>query len=904
MTASQWRPEDRSERTGAIFRLLLGLYPRAFRDAFGAEMQEVFAAQRRAARESGPAAVARLYVRTTAGMIAAAWRERRDARIRSPRGGSLFGASDLRHAVRRLAAARGFTAAVAGTLALCMAANLTIFAVCYSILLRPLPFPDADRLVTIYNTYPRANVLDDGASIANYYERRGRIRALAGVSLYRDDGVIVGEAGRAEREFVMRVTPDFFATLGVAPALGRAFVEDETAFGRDRAIVLSDTYWRQQYAADPGAVGRRIRVNGLSYTIVGVLPREFRFLSSKARLFLPLASGSDDRMSARRHWGSSSRMVARLAAGTTLSEAQAQIDADNAANESADPEAAMIANAGFRSVVVPLHARHVASIRPVLLLLQAGAMVLLVIGLVNVANLFLVRAASRSRELAVRRAIGARASHIVAAVMTEAMLLSAVGAAAGIPLAQAGITLLGTLGASRLPLGSSITFDATAAIVAAATAVLCGVVLGAATAWPHLRGDAGDALRADTRGGTASRGVQRTRHAILVAQIALSFVLLSGAALLGSTLHSLMRTSPGFPGERLLTAQVSLPPARYRSDAALQSFIDRLTAGFRRTPGVVASGVATNVPLSGNAMKSAAAVLGRPIPPGESPHGVYSYAVAGDFFAAMGIPLREGRFLSATDAGARARTCVVDEDFARRYWPNGGAVGQRLMLGSAQGPEIDAFTIVGVVAAVKQAALSESDRTGAVYYPYSDRFDRAIYLVIRSSVPPDTLQADVRRIVRGVDPELPVNNMRSMDARIADSLLAQRSPAMVGAIFSGVALLLTALGTYGVLSYAVSQRRREIGVRIALGARPDQVRGQFLGVGVRLLAAGMTLGLAGCWAASRLLRAALSGVPQAPVAAVLAASAVIAFVCLGACLVPARRAARISPIEALARDGG
>jgi len=521
-----------------------------------------------------------------------------------------------------------------------------------------------------------------------------------------------------------------------------------------------------------------------------------------------------------------------------------------------------------------------------------------------VANLLLVRASSRGRELAVRRAIGARSWHILSALTAEAVLLCAAGAAVGVPLAQAGVALIGTLGASRLPLGSSIAFDASAAIVAALIAMACGPILGAATAWHHLRGDAGDALRADTRGGTANRGVQRTRHAILVAQIALSFVLLSGAALLGSTLRTLMRTSPGFPSERLLTAQVQLPPVRYRTGASLQSFIDRLTTQLRGTAGVVASGVATNVPLSGNTIKSATVILGRPIPPGESPHGVYAYAVAGDYFAAMGIPLREGRYLSAGDAGALARTCVVDEDYARRYWPAGGAIGHRLLLGSSQGPDIDAYTIVGVVAPVKQAALSESDATGAVYYPYSDRFDRALYVVIRSSVPADALQNDVRRIVRTVDPEMPVNNMRSMDERIAVSLIAQRSPAILGGIFSVVALVLTALGTYGVLSYAVTQRRREIGVRIALGARPDQVRSQFFGVGVRLLAAGMTLGLAGFWAASRLLRSALTGVPQAPVTAVVAAAAVIAVVCVSACLVPARRAARISPIDALARDSG
>jgi predicted permease len=882
--------------------LLLALFPRAFRDAFGEEMRDVFAAQARAAAAAGPGAVVRLWLRTIAGMTAAAWRERRAARPPSGPRRRVFRTGDLRHAVRRLSATPGFTATVIATLALCMGANLTIFAVVDSILLRPLPFPEPDRLVTIYNTYPRAGVLDDGASVANYYERRGRIRALSGVSLYRDDGVIVGEAGNTEREFVMRVSPDFFATLGVAPELGRAFREEETVFGADRAVILSDAYWRQQYAADRGVVGRRLRINGAAYEIVGVLPREFSFLSSKARIFLPLATGSDDRLSARRHSGSSSRMVARLAPGVAIADAQAQIDADNAANESADPDAAMIADAGFRSVVAPLHARHVASVRPALLLLQAGAGVLLLIGLVNVANLFLVRAGGRSRELAVRRAIGARPWHIASAVLAETVLVSAGGAAAGIPLAQAGVTLLGSLGATRLPLGSHVAFHATAAAVAALVAVACGALLGAVTSWHHLRTGAGDALRAETRGGTAGRQAQRTRHVILVAQIALSFMLLAGAALLGSGLRSLMRMSPGFATGQLLTAQVSLPWARYETDASLRSFIDRLTAELHRTPGVVASGLATNVPLSGNAMKSAVAVLGRPLPRGESPHGVYSYAIAGSYFTAMGIPLREGRYLSPADVGAQSRVCVVDEDLAQRFWPRGGAVGQRLMLGSSPGPEIDAFTVVGIVAPVKQAALAESDHVGAVYYPYSDRFDRALFIVSRTAVPPDSLLPDLRRIVRQVDPELPLNNARSMDTRIADSLVTHRSPAIFSALFSGVALLLTALGTYGVLSYAVSQRRREIGVRVALGARPQQVRAQFLAVGLRLAAIGMVIGAAGAWAGGKALGAALAGIPQAPATALAIAASVMAVVSVAACLIPARRAARISPMDALARD--
>jgi hypothetical protein len=296
MTASQ-RPSDaEGHGTNRLILVLLALFPREFRNAFGGEMREVFAAQHRAAAAEGRAALARLWARTVTGMLRAAWHERRGG-TRHARG-PLVQWADLRYTIRRLAAARGFAFAVVATLAICIGANLTIFAAVDSILLRPLPFPDAGRLVTIYNTYPRANVMDDGASIANYYERRGRIAAFSGVSLYRDDAVIVGEAGSTEREFVMRVSPDFFATLGLRPALGRVFREEETTFANASAAMLSDAYWREQFAADPAIVGRTIRIDGAAHVIVGVLPRKFRFLSSKARLFLPLARRS--RMHRRR----------------------------------------------------------------------------------------------------------------------------------------------------------------------------------------------------------------------------------------------------------------------------------------------------------------------------------------------------------------------------------------------------------------------------------------------------------------------------------------------------------------------------------------------------------------------------------------------------------------------------
>jgi predicted permease len=880
-----------------LFRLLLLLFPAAFRAAFGEEMGQVFAAQREEARTAGIAATIRLWLRTARGMTTAAWHERRASR--GPRRGPIVEWTDLRYTVRRLRATPGFTVAVVATLAVCLGANLTIFAAVHSILLRPLPFPEPDRLVTIYNTYPLAKVMDDGASIANYYERRGRVAAFSSVSLYRDDAVIVGDPGSSEREFVMRVSPEFFTTVGIRPAFGREFTEDETVYGSDRAVILSDTYWKQQYSGDRGVIGRSMRINGTAFTIVGVLPGSFRFLSSRARLFLPLASGQDDRLSSRRHSGSSSHMVARLAAGVTLRDAQAQLDAHDALVERDDPKRQMMADAGYRSLVVSLHGRHVESIRPALLLLQAGALTLLLIGLVNVGNLFLVRAGARTRELAVRRAIGARPSHIVGSVLAETLVLSTVGAGLGLVLASGGVALLGRLGANRLPLGTQITLDGMTMMMGTAAAVAIAFVLGTFIAVQHLRNQAGDALRADTRGGTASPRAQRTRQAVLVAQVALSFALLSSAAMLASGVRALMRVAPGFEAGQLLTAQISLPPSRYRNDAAVQSFLARLHLELGRVPGMATVGVATNIPLSGSTVKAGATIAGRPVAPGQPPRGVYFYAVAGDYFATMRIPLRDGRYLSASETGLAARVCVVDEAFARRNWPQGGAVGQRLFLGGSEGPPEDAFTIIGVVGTVKQASLAESEAIGAVYFPYSGRFDRSIYVVGRATVPPESLIPALRSVVRGLDPELPINNARSMDTRVSDSLVVHRSPAIFAALFSGIALLLCGLGTYGVASYAVAQRRREIGIRMALGARPEHVRSHILMPGLRVLALGLTAGVAGAWAASRWLASALEGLPPAPIGSLTMAAAVMSVVCVVACLLPARRAMRISPVEAI-----
>jgi predicted permease len=806
---------------------------------------------------------------------------------------------ELTYATRLLRKTPGFTIVAILIVTLCLGANLTIFAVMNSVLLRPLPFPEAGRLVTLFNTYPKAGVDRDGSSLTNYYERRGHIPAFSSLSIYRFGTAIVGDSGSTKREQITSVSPEFFSTLGLGPAFGRTFKEAETSYKTDHVAILSDDYWRQHFNADAHVIGRQIRTDGFPRTVIGVLPRGFHFLSSESELYFPLASRLEDRGPLGRHSGGNViQMIARLKPGATLAQAQSQIDAQNASLEADNPQARMMADAGFRSIVAPLHADHVASIRPTLLLLQAGVLTLLLIGTVNLTNLLSIRANSRARELAVRQALGASRLYILSEVLVETTLLTLLGGLLGLVVGAAGIRLLAALGADRLPLGAHVGFDVRLAIAGLVAALLMGVALAIPIAWLHLR-RSGNALRAETRSATSGRAAQILRQAFVVAQVALAFVLLAGAGLLGFSLNRVMAVSPGFQSDHVLTAQISLVGSKYPAASAGLAFVERLVAELSHQPGVLSAGVVNNVPFSGNSGKSAATVKGRILRPGESPRGHYSYGVGGDYFRAMGFSLRAGRFLTAADSRARERVCVVDEDFARYYWPQTNPLGQRLFQGSEAGPDAEAFTVVGVVSSVKQAGLTDEAAQGAVYYPYIYRPDSNVFVVTRASVAPESLKLTLERVVHQIDPELALNDIRSMDDRITDSLVARRSPALLAGLFSGIALLLTGIGTYGVLSYAVAQRNREIGVRMALGAQPGQIRTEFLTLALRLFIVGMAFGSLGAWLTGRAMQTILFHVSALSPLALGSAAGIMAVVSLVACLLPAHRAARISPMQAL-----
>jgi predicted permease len=804
--------------------------------------------------------------------------------------------NNLRYAFRQLRKAPAFTLTAFATIAICVGANLAIFAVINSILLRPLPFPQSDRLVTIYNTYPNAGVQNDGASFTNYYERRGNIPALSSLSIYLERSEVVGEPGSTEQVGVIRVSAEFFTTLGVSLPIGRTFTEEEAEDQRN-VVILTDAFWRQHFNSDPNVLGRDTRINGIPRKIVGVLPPGFRFLSSEAQLFVSIKSDAEQRSPKARHSGGGAlRMIARLKPGATIAEAQAQIDAHNTEVEKDDPEAKMMAEAGFRSPVVSLHAEHVRSVRPTLLLLQAGVFFLLLIGAVNLVNLLLIRASGRAKEMAIRQSMGASRQHVLVQVMTETVSLTFAGGVLGVIVGAWGIHLLVILGANRLPLGAHIAFDSWVASLGLIGAVILGIVIALPIAWFNLNSDLGHALQSESRSGTASRAAQNLRHGFIVAQIALAFVLLAGAALLGLSLKKIMAVSPGFQSDHVLTGQFTIP---WQADPNRHvALADRVLELIRQQPGVSAAGIITNLPLSGDSGKSSLAPKGYVPPSGQSLQGHYFYGVTGDYFAALGIPLREGRFLTSEDSHRSERVCVVDEDFARRYFPSGGALGQRL----GQGSETDdtkLFTVVGVVGSVKQEALTEAQGQGAVYAPFAYLENSYYFVITRTSQRPEAFAGTLRKLVRAADPDLAIDNIRSMETRVADSLITRRSPALLAGIFAGVALLLAAIGTYGVLSYAVAQRTREIGIRMAVGAQRVQIGSQFLSLGLRLLIAGTVLGLIGAWMAGRAMQSVLFDVPALPVAALLGTALVMAAVSLIACLIPAFRAAKVDPMVAL-----
>jgi Acidobacterial duplicated orphan permease len=804
---------------------------------------------------------------------------------------------DVRQCARTLAREKGFSLTVLAIVALCVAANVAIFAVVNGVLLKPLPFREAHELVAVFNAYPKAGVERAESSVPHYLERR-ELPAFAEMAAVRRSGVTIGETGAPERVEASAVTPSFFRVLGVNATVGRTFTDEEGFYGKHQVAVLSDGLWRQRYGADPDVVGKPIRVNTENFTIIGVMPPGFRYLSHPAKLWTPLCFSDDERRQERRH-ANSIDTIARLRPGVTLAEAQAQIDALNERSRSLDPHAAMVANAGFHTKVRDLGKDYVAGIRPALLLLQAGVVFLLLIGMVNLTNLLLVRATARAKEYCVRQALGAGRGQLARLLVTETMLLALTGGAIGWGLGAAGLKVLSVFATEGLRMPVDGRLDWTVGLVTMGASVVLGLLLAIPSVWHALRGNPTVALSVESRGGTTTRAVHRVRHALIVAQIALAFVLLAGTGLLAMSFSRVLAVNPGFRVENVITASVALPWVNYREEAQRLAFVEKLTAELQAMPGVNSVGIGTNAPFSGSNNNNAIWVEGYVPAEGESVRAHFTSGVAGSYFEALGVALREGRFLRMEDSRAEARVCVVGEEVARHYWPEGGAIGRRLSDSPPDDPDRRFFTIVGVVGALKQSDLADQRGNGAVYFPYGHHAGGWFTIVLKTASAPEAAAGALRAAVVRLDPELALDEVKTMEARVAQSVAGRRAPLLLAAVFAGVALVLAAVGIYGVLAYAVAQRQREIGVRMALGAVPEQIMAQFLGLGGKLLAVALPIGVLGAWAAGRAMEGLLFGVSATEVAVLGGSAGVLAAVAMLACFLPARRAARVEPVEAL-----
>jgi predicted permease len=813
---------------------------------------------------------------------------------------------DVRYGVRMLAAKPGFTLAAVLTLALGIGANSAVFSVIDALLLKPLPYAGSERLVHVYNTYPRGELPMAATSIPDYLDRRAAAPALEESALYRTTSFNLSTQETPERLNGVSATPTLFATLGAAAALGRTLVADDATPGNDHVAVLSQALWRNQFGADQSIVGRDVRLNGDNYRVVGVMPEGFFFPDRKALLWTPLGF-SDKQRSDDERGQEMYEMIGRLAPGATIDQLDAQMDAivqHNLERVAGSPRGLrwkqFVDSSGFTGRARTLRDAWVGDLRPTLWLLQALVVCVLLIACANVANLLLTRLSARQKELSVRSALGAGHARIARQLMIESLLLALVGAGAGLALAYAGVALIRTLGLGHASDGFVVAIDMPVLAYTLALALATGVLFGLFPLVSLARSRPAAALGEGGRGNSAGPAARRVRNALVVAQTAMAVALLGVAGLLIRSFLLVQDQNPGFSSDNVLSAAIDLPKSRYPDAASQVRFYQRLLEETRALPGVTSAGLVNNLPFSGNNGSGSYLVEGRDLNAGPMPHA-YQQIVDEDFFKALRIPLLAGRTFDARESKGTPLVAVVDEVLVKKYFPGVDPIGKRISVDfdSSKPDQTKWMTIVGVVGTVKRERLSEQTTKETVYLYYQQYPDGFATLALRTGLAPQALVAPLRAVLRRIDPEQPVFDIRTMSERVALSLDDRRTPMLLLMLFAGVALALSAVGIYGVLAFAVALRTGEIGVRLSLGASRRDILRLVLGDGGRLTALGLALGLAGALAIALALRSQLFGVGVADPPTLIAVVVLIGATALAACWLPARRAARIAPIEAL-----
>jgi putative ABC transport system permease protein len=805
---------------------------------------------------------------------------------------SLLG-QDLRNGVRLLSKSRGFTAIALATLALGIGAAVSIFSVADAVMFKPLPVRDPNRVVVVYEKNPALNKFRMPAAVVNFRDWRQQSQTLQGVSAIwgapvnltgGPNGYIDPEELKAER-----VSAGLLPMLGVQPILGRVFRTEEDRPGHNNFAMLSHSLWVRKFGSDPAIVGKNINLRNQPYDVVGIMPAGFNLLEPEVDVYVPLGlNANDPRMGASRML----TVLARLKPGVTLAQAKNEMEGIGAQLETANP-----AVRGWRPNLFPLQEELLGKTRDSIWVLLGAVSCLVLMACVNVANLLLARGASRQREIAVRAAVGASRSRLVAQFLTESVMLALAGGAAGLLLAGGAVRLVSRLGPVSIPRLTEVRMDVRLLLFALAVSLVTGILFGIVPALQGSRGNVSAALMEGGRSGTAGRSARWLRSALVVAEIALALVVLIGAGLLMRAFERLRTVDPGFRSASIFTMRIPLGGGRNNAPERRVAFFQQLTDKIATLPGVLSVGAVSALPLTGFGNGSLFWIEGRPAPPPERRPLAATRGATPTYFRTMGIPLLEGRDFGARDTADSAPVAIIDETLARRFWPQGGAVGARLASDANDKVE----EIVGVVGKVKPDRL-DSDDLPTIYMPYSQKRDPTMIVVARTANAPLSLASAAARSVHDLDSQQPVADVRTMDQIVDDAVAGARFNTMVLDTFAVIAFLLAAVGIYGVVSYDVTSRTNEIGVRVAFGASERDVLKLVVGQAARLAVLGIAIGLAAAYELTTLMRSMLFGVNPRDFYTFAAVAALLGVLAIGASYIPSRRAAALDPLGALRHE--